>query len=440
MRTRKVPVTGGVGRVFDHDVTSLREGGTRYEDGVLTVDVDELRRFVLEDERLPEAEVSLVSPGDNVRLVHALDSIRPVCNARGPRTGAFPGTVSPIESLATGDSHRLQGVVVTVLGLTAPVDSFLTQQEGVLDMAGPGARYSPLTREHHVVIHLGTPDHLDNDDRAEAYRMAGLRAAEWLAALAVDARDGTPVEGIPTDLSITSDDRPRITHVCEVSTFGRLFDTYIGGKPSLGMFPTLVGLRALADGFVVSADYHYAGQRNLTCFYQDDPVSRALLGPFRERARYAGTILIPIGGSHPEKERAANHSANIAQLLGADGVIVTAVAAGNAHLDVMFVVRACERRGIPTALQLVEMAGPDGADPGMIDTVPEADLVISVGNREEIVELPARGTVLGGDMLIDPATGEQNALDATGAIEVPLRAILGVNNEMGAWTLGARAS
>lgn len=427
--------------VLDHRVTELAHGDvTGFEAGVLTISTDELRRFVLEDERLTDAVIELVEPGDDVRLIHVLDAVRPVCNADGPGRGAFPGILSPLETMATGTSHRLQGVLVTTVGLTAPEDSFLTQQEGVLDMTGEGARYSPLAHERHVVVHVDASDELNNEERAAAYRSVGLRVAERLASLALEVAGGEPLPDVTTAVSRGGDSRRRIVHICEIATFGRLFETLIGGKPSLGILPTFITLRALADGVVVNSDYHYAGQRNLTCQYQDDPVSRTLLGPFRDRSAYAGTILLPIGGSHEEKERGANHAATLAQIVGADGAVVTAVAAGNAHLDVMFAVRACEQRGIPAVLQLVEMAGVDGDDPGMIDTVPEADLMISTGNREQIVRLPARARVIGGQLLIDPATGERDAFDATGDIDVPLRAILGVNNELGAWNVGARAS
>jgi glycine reductase len=130
----------------------------------------------------------------------------------------------------------------------------------------------------------------------------------------------------------------------------------------------------------------------------------------------------------------------LATSLDADGAIITAVAGGNAHLDVMFAVRECERRGIRSVLSLVEMAGPAGNDPGMVDTVPEADLIISTGNREELISLPAMDSVIGGSALFEGPPEESGGASSAGDLIVPLRAIVAVNNEMGAWKVGAQLS
>ena len=189
-------------------------------------------------------------------------------------------------------------------------------------------------------------------------------------------------------------------------------------------------------GAVVSADYHYAGQRNYTCYYQSNPVEKAV-GEFAgEEIDFVGTVLLPVGGDDTKKQTGAAFAAHLAELCDAEGAVVTAVAGGNAHLDVMFAVRECERRGIPTALSIVEMADLAGGDPGMVDTVPEANLMVSTGNREAQALLPARGTVLGGTNLLDGPEEESGGARAAGELRVPLRAIVASNNEMGAWRIG----
>jgi glycine reductase len=422
---------------WQHRVNRVESGGaTGYDRGVLTIDVAELVEVAERDPRVRRCRVETVRPGDPVRLIHVLDSVRPVCSSEGTNRGAFPGLVSPVSTAHRSNTIDLDGVMVTAVGMIPAVDSFLTQQEGILDLDGPGARLSPLAEVEHVVLHLEAMDDTPSAEVADAFRRATMLVAERLAATAIGAEEGEPRagrSGSPDQGAI------RLVHICEVSAFGKMFDTLVMGKSAMGTLPTPVSLPFLDAGGVVSADYHYAGQRNLTCFYQRSPIAEAV-SAHSPQTRLVGTILLPVGGDNQEKERGAAFASHLASALAADGALITAVAGGNAHLDVMFAVRECEKRGIRSALSLVEMAGPLGSDPGMVDTLPEADLIISTGNREQIVALPPIEQVLGGSVLLDGPAEEGGGADARGNIEVPLRSIVGVNNEMGAWTLGARAS
>jgi glycine reductase len=423
-RTRRV----GVHQVKPGSETSLR-------DGVLTIVLAEIEKLVLGDVRIDRCEARIVHPGQEVRLVHVLDSFRPVCSVEGPGHGAFTGITSPQSSLDRSDSVELDGLVVTMVGHIPSVDSFLTQQEGILDMAGPGAGFSPLSQVSHLVLSLGGAEGQTSDEVSDSFRQASMRVAEHLASIAVVSEEEGEYVTDPSDEPGSG----RLVHICEVSAFGKMFDTLVSGTSVMGMLPVLVSASALRSGAVVSADYHYAGQRNYTCFYQRNPVADAIRASSRE-ATLVGTILLPVGGDHTAKERGAAFAAHLASSLGAQGAVITAVAGGNAHLDVMFAVRECESRGIRSALSLVEMAGPSGADPGMVDTVPEADLIISTGNREALVSLPAANEVIGGRNLFEGPAEESGGAAAEGRLVVPLRAIVGVNNEMGAWTVEAQVS
>ena len=84
-----------------------------------------------------------------------------------------------------------------------------------------------------------------------------------------------------------------------------------------------------------------------------------------------------------------------------EGVVTHPAVGGNAHIDALNIVEECEKAGIATALMLQEMAGDDGGDPGLVDSVPEADLMISSGNRDQLVDLPEVANTLGPDRLRD---------------------------------------
>ena len=417
--------------------------GTRFANGRSIVDTPAILAIVKEDRRIRQAEVHLVKPGDDIRLVHVLDVVQPVARMGGRNQNLFPGILSPPGDIGLGPVMRINGLKVTVLGVVPVVDSFFTQQEGILEMAGRGAELSPLSRDPHVVLDLAVDPGTGPMAAAEAYRNAALRVARHIGESAGGGahREVTLPDTAPAAAATSHRGRPlRLIHICEVSAFGSLFDTLIVGRSARDLLPTIVSPRAMAAGAVVSADYHYAGQRNYTCYYQSNPVEAAVAGAVPGGFEFLGTVVLPVGGDDTKKRTGAAFAAHIAELSGAEGAVVTAVAGGNAHLDVMFAVRECERRGIPTVLSIVEMAGPTGSDPGMVDTVPEADLMVSTGNREELVLLPPPGSVLGGTNLLDGPPEEGGGNSAAGELRVPLRTIVGSNNQMGAWRIGATLS
>ena len=421
--------------IVDLDVDVVELGtGTRLENGRLTLDTTEVAAALEGDERIEQALIHVAQPGDDVRLVHVLDVLQPATQLNGENPGVFPGILAPAGQIGKGRVVRLNGVNVTVLGVIPEVDSFLTQQEGILDMSDDLADLSPLTRVPHVVLELAAEPGLEPAAAAEAYRNAALRAASFIGDRAAEGIDSPSGTSAPSRAE-NSARRLRFIHICEVSSFGTLFDTLIMGRSALGILPTLMSPRALAGGAVVSADYHYAGQRNYTCYYQSNPVEKAVAGFAGGEIEFLGTVVLPVGGDDAQKQSGAAFAAHLAEQCDADGAVVTAVAGGNAHLDVMFAVRECERRGIPTALSIVEMADLSGGDPGMVDTVPEADLMVSTGNREAPTLLPARGTVFGGTNLLDGPEEESGGARAAGELRVPLRMIVASNNEMGAWRI-----
>ena len=58
---------------------------------------------------------------------------------------------------------------------------------------------------------------------------------------------------------------------------------------------------------------------------------------------------------------------------------ITWTGSGNAFVEVMLTIRACERRGIKTVLVTYEYGGKDGVDSPLLYYVPEADAVVRRG-------------------------------------------------------------
>lgn len=396
-------------------------------DGVLSVDTDAIRLLVSGDERIQDVRVSLVNADESVRLVHVLDCMIPICKRDGS-DGVFPGVLSDSVVTSSEPTHLLRGVVVTALGIAARNSSRFSQKEAIIDL-GMATALSPLSRVNHVVIEFEFTEETGEVDRQHAAAKGLAIVAERLAKVTV----GLECDGDVGEVSPPRD-LPQVAHICQVSAFAPLFDTRLLGCSLRGMLPTVVSGDSLIDGWVVSGDYHYASTRNLTCFFQDSPL-RAAVEKLALDAEIATTILLPVGESQVEKERGALLAAEMARSLGMDGGIITSSAAGNAHVDMMLVARACEERGISTGLILVELAGAEGDDGGLVYQVPEADLIICTGNREELVDLPARDRVLGGTELLDAGGTSDQAQDPSGDLAVSLLNVAGANSQLGSWNI-----
>jgi len=125
---------------------------TALHDHTLVVDRDEIRRLVLEDTHFADVDVHVARPGDSVRIIHALDVVEPRWKVAGPG-GVFPGFVSPPTTVGEGRTHRLAGVAVVEVGAPVPGEPTHFRQQ-VIDMAGPGAPYSPFGSTLNLLLEL----------------------------------------------------------------------------------------------------------------------------------------------------------------------------------------------------------------------------------------------------------------------------------------------
>jgi glycine reductase len=104
----------------------------------------------------------------------------------------------------------------------------------------------------------------------------------------------------------------------------------------------------------------------------------------------------------------------------------------------MMIVRGLEAAGIATVAITDEFAGVDGRSQSLADTAAEADAVISTGNANALVELPAMSRVLGPlDRVTSLAGASPESVRADGRLVVELQAIVGATNALGQGRLRA---
>jgi sarcosine reductase len=378
-----------------------------------------------EPEPIEGVDITVVPPGESVRITHVLDAVEP--RIRPDRRPAFPTE----ERAGEGRTNRLGGVVVLSCLDFAAEERPLHEQESIVDLGGPGAAYTPFARETCVVLTF-RPREAGNEEAEETARRTSLRVAEELARPTLD---GEPTKVETFELGAADENLPRVAALVQLSDLGPLYHLYVYGTPAgQAGLPRIVDPAELLDGAVTSGEYHWAAMRNPTICFQRNALVRSLYADHGKRLRFAGVVLMRgYEQSAEDKQRVAAAAAARAQELGADGVIITTDAGGNSHTDVMLTCRACERAGIRTTVILAEETDPESTRPILTDWVPEADSIVSTGNLEELVPEWRPERVLGGDKLLDGRAAAE-------AGPIPVRNYLGAANQMGQLTLGARSA
>jgi sarcosine reductase len=372
------------------------------------------------------AEVQVVRPGEPVRVTHVLDAVEPRIRPDGRPAFALE------PAAGEGRTNRLDGVVVLSCLDFPGEERPLHEQESIVDLAGPGAAFTPFSRETCVVVTHRPRDGARNEELEAAARKETLALAERLAEPTLDAR---PERVERFELGPADEGLPTVAALIQLSDLGPLYYQYVYGVPAgQAELPRSVAGAEILDGAVTCGEYHWAAMRNPTVFFQRNALVRALYREHGKRLRFAGVVLMRGYEQTAEKKQsAAEAAAEAAGELHADGAIITTDAGGNSHTDVMLTCRACERAGIRTTVILAEETDPESTRPILTDWVPEADSIVSTGNVEELVEAWKPDRILGGETL----------LDGTGAAEagpIPVRNYLGATNQMGQLTLGARSA
>jgi glycine reductase len=407
-----------------HEVHAIEIGtNTRYEQHQLVVG-QEQALALFADPALASVRLHVAAPGDRVRIVAPLDVVEP--RSKGPGGGVFPGWMAPVNRPRGGDTHVLRGAAVLAAG------HLPRNQEGLIDMSGPAADRSPFARTNNVVIEFDRADGASWQEAEVAVRRGLLRLAVHLADAAVEAspdvmeelapphHPGTPTGGLP-----------RVGVITNLQTQGAFKDVFVYGHSMAGSLPTLFDPIEIEDGAVVSGQYGHPALRNPTYLHQNHPVIAELRARNGQDLCFAGVVLCPEPVEQAAKELVSTHAAWLCRAAGFDAVIVTKEGAGNADNDLMLKVDALEADGLTAVALYAELSGADGTGPPLV-AGPRRGAIISTGNYDQRIKLPAVERAIGGSQLrIADA-------DATAAVEIPTAAILSALSRLGAGWLTCR--
>ena len=106
-------------------------------------------------------------------------------------------------------------------------------------------------------------------------------------------------------------------------------------------------------------------------------------------------ILCPEPVDQANKELVSAHAARLCKSLNLDAVIATKEGGGNADADVSLKMDRLEEEGITAIGILAEMAGRDGTGPPLVVPPTKATALVSTGNYDERMTLPAVERALG---------------------------------------------
>jgi glycine reductase complex component B subunit alpha and beta len=400
------------------EVTTVESGATtRFDGGALQIDLGALRALLESDRRLGLVQIDVAHPGESCRIGRVFDVFAPRAKEDGGED--FPGLLGALGRAGSGRTRALGGVAVVVTDQALDNPSTLA----VIDMSGPAAALSAFARTHNVVISARPAPSSSRSEYLAAIRMAGLRAAVYLARAARDAEpDAVEVFDLPAAARGPADlaHLPRVAYVFQIHSHQRPTDVDEGilyGDPVRRMLPTLVHPNEVLDGAVVRG---FMGRGVTTWATQSHPVIRELYSRHARDLVFAGVVLTVAQATEPERVRSAAMAAGlVVDVLGADGAIFTKIGGGAPHVDMAQAAAQCEARGVKTTL-LVEDMSTDGSEEGMLlFNFPGLDALVNVGSAQEKVAFPPMARVIGAE-------------DAAGAAAPNYGAICGAIEQVGA--------
>ena len=408
---------------------------SKVENGTIYVNAEELKALLLEDENLKSVELEIAKPGESVRIMPVKDVIEPRVKVNGGGN-LFPGVISKVETVGSGRTNVLKGSAVVTTG------KIVGFQEGIIDMCGEGAKYTPFSQLNNLVVVCEPIDGLAKHAHEKAVRFAGLKAADYIGKLAKDVEpDEVKVyetcsvkEGIEKYPEL-----PRVAYVLMLQSQGLMHDTYVYGVDMKQSLPTILNPTELMDGAILSGNCVSACDKNTTYHHLNNRVIADLFEQHGKTLNFVGVIITNENVYLADKMRSSDWTSKLCEFLGVDGAIVSQEGFGNPDTDLIMNCKKIEAKGVKTVIITDEYAGRDGASQSLADADASANAVVTGGNANMVINLPAMDKVIGYPEVADIiAGGFDGSLQKDGSIVAELQVITGATNEMGFNKLSAR--
>ncbi len=415
-----------LGKIYIKDIQFGPE--TKVFNGVLYVNKEELLKEVDGDERLQSIDFDLAKPGEETRIIPVKDVIEPRVKVQG-KGGIFPGFISKVDTVGSGRTHVLKGAAVVTTG------KIVGFQEGIIDMSGEGAKYTPFSKTNNLVVICEPKEGVLQHEHEEAVRMVGFKAATYLgkAGKNIEPDEIKVYETLPLLEQVKQyPELPKVVYVYMLQTQGLLHDTYVYGVDAKKIIPTFIYPTEVFDGAIVSGNCVSACDKNPTYVHINHPVIEDLYERHGKDFNFLGCVITNENVYLADKQRSSDMTAKLVEFLGADAVIISEEGFGNPDADLVMNCNKITDKGIKTVLITDEYAGRDGSSQSLADSTPKGDAVVTGGNANEVITLPAMKKIIGHPEAANIiAGGYVGSLREDGSIHAEIQVITGATSEVG---------
>jgi glycine reductase complex component B subunit alpha and beta len=370
------------------------DGRTAWDDGVLTVDREELLALVRRDPRIAWASVDAVHPGQSARIVNVHDVWVPMTKEDGPGQTYPALSGRDTASVGQGRTRQLSGIgLVECSGSAGSFGRATPRPNNIpigntIEMSGPGAKV-PYGQLANLCLTMERDETTSDEDWEEARRAASLRVCDRLAE-ATRARE--PPERELFDTTTRDPSLPGFVHVPML--WSR--ESFVGPRSGIGTavygltrqsLPWLLHATEVLDGAIT---------RGPTWYQVNNP---NVLHLARGHGRDWNCLGVIVGRTNwtamAEKEVFAHRIAETARMVGARAAIVTVDLRGARFVETVLAVQQLERAGVDTVLLTLEETSEDGLAPPLLLSVPELVSVVSCGDGAVPGPFPAVERVVG---------------------------------------------
>ncbi len=369
---------------------------TEFAKGILTINKKEALNFVLEDKHIIEADLFIVKPGDNVRLMPVKEAIEPRIKLSGDPL--FPGYTGDLVKAGDGRTHALKNCSLLVVG-----KHWGGFQDGLIDMSGEGAKYTYYSQLKNIVLVADTDEEFEKREQQKknkALREAGHKLAEFIGSVVKDLEpeeieeyELKPVIKREKDVN----ELPSMVFVMQPqSQMEELgYNTFLYGWDMNRMLPTFMHPNEVLDGALISGSFMPCSSKWSTYEFQNNPTIKRLYKEHGKTINFLGIVMSNLNVALDQKSRAALFVAQIAKSLGADGAIVAEEGYGNPDADFTACIVALEDAGVKVVGLTNECTGRDGQSQPLVSMDEKANAIVSCGNVSELITLPPMETVIG---------------------------------------------
>ncbi len=374
-------------------------------DGKLAIQKDDLAALLDDDPSVRLIGIEIARPGHSVRIAPVLDIVEPRVK-QGP---------SQTEH-GKGKTHILRGAAVMGVCELPGI------QEGLVDMSQAAGWFSPFSGTHNLVLVFEVRNEAGRVDADHAIRQNLFKAAEYLGSLATTCE---PDQSVRFTWPLPQNDKAGTGLVYLVQSQGDLRRTYLKGQAMDEVMPLSLNPLEALDNAVTSGNFVMPSNKTCTYIHQNNPLVYEMIKQHGRSIHFSGVILANEMSRLEDKEKVAQKIVHIAKDMDLSGVVINQEGGANTLTDVMMICRRLEREGIKTVLILNEFAGEDGKTPSLAETTAEAEHIVSTGNNDFRITLPAAETIIGSDRF----PGVENSLKETASL--PLSRVHSSTNQLG---------